>query len=78
MNSTVRCPNCGATFGHCAGPCTHCGGTLELSVALTGVEAKGAVGCLGVVVDEIASGDRRYVTGLRPGRSQRPLSMGTN
>jgi hypothetical protein len=44
MSSTVRCKDCRASFEKAIGPCPHCGGEVELSVALTGVEAKALAG----------------------------------
>ena len=51
MSSTIRCLSCGATFLEAVGPCAQCGGSIELSVPLTGVEAKGVAGQVGTVTD---------------------------
>lgn len=52
MPSTIRCLSCGATFTDAVGPCVYCGGVVELSVTLTGVEAKAIAGRVGAVADE--------------------------
>lgn len=46
MSSTIRCKSCGASFEKAIGPCPHCGGEVELSVQLTGVEAKTSLGSM--------------------------------
>jgi hypothetical protein len=57
---TIRCLDCGAVFAQAIRPCQHCGGTVELSVGLTGVESKGQVGQLGTVNDaRTPDGDQR-------------------
>ena len=64
MNSTIRCKRCAASFEEAIGPCPHCGGQVELTVLLTGVEATAELGRLGAVVDEPVhwGGERiRYV-----------------
>jgi hypothetical protein len=51
MPTTIQCQSCGATFVEAVGPCTQCGGPIEVSVSLTGVEAKCIAGQVGTVVD---------------------------
>lgn len=51
MQSTIRCLSCGATFLVAVGPCAQCGGAIELSIPLTGVEAKLVAGNVGTVLD---------------------------
>lgn len=70
MSSVIRCLSCGATFAKAVGPCIHCGGEIELSVALTGVSAKGILGRLGAVADEVTSGGDRQIRYTAPSGSQ--------
>src|ERR1700730_17684405 len=68
MNSTIRCKRCGASFEEPIGPCSHCGGEVELAVLLTGVAATAELGRLGAVADEPVrgGGERiRYVAAPR-------------
>lgn len=51
MLQTIKCSNCGAPFSEAVSPCKWCGGTIELSIGLTGIELKSAIGRLGVVND---------------------------
>jgi hypothetical protein len=60
MSSSIRCLSCGATFVEAIGPCVHCGGAVERTIALTGVEGKGLAGQVGTVADSpTPAGDRQ-------------------
>ena len=51
MPATIQCQSCRAAFPVVLGPCPQCGGPVDLSVCLTGVEAKGIAGHVGTVAD---------------------------
>lgn len=75
MPSSIKCLNCGAILAEAVGPCKQCGGPIELSVSLTGVECKGFAGQVGTVNDSPTSvGGRRISytapTGARSDASQ--------
>lgn len=46
MPSIIHCLSCGTTLFEAVGPCPKCGGTIELSVSLTGQEIKAEAGIL--------------------------------
>ena len=47
----IHCLDCGATVLEPVGPCPGCGGEIELSIRLAGVQAQCAAGNLGTVAD---------------------------
>jgi hypothetical protein len=51
MPRIIKCINCGAPSSEAISPCKRCGGTIELSITLTGVESKSATGHVGTVND---------------------------
>ena len=75
MPSIVRCLKCGATFLEPVGPCARCGGTIEMSIPLTGVEAKGEVGQLGTVADSPISHGGREIRYTAPTGSSSETSL---
>lgn len=60
MLRTIKCLNCGAPSSEAVSPCKWCGGTIELSINLIGVESKSATGRVGVVNDT-NSEDGQYI-----------------
>ena len=66
MNSTIRCKRCGASFDEAIGPCSRCGGEVELSVLLTGVGATAQLGRLGAVADEPVRGGGERIRYVAP------------
>ena len=92
MPSSIRCLSCGATFVDPIGPCVHCGGTVEVSTALTGVESKGLVGQVGTVADSPTPAGGQQISYTAPSgarsnatsdhsriavRIERPVDVGT-
>jgi len=61
MSSSIRCLSCGAIFAEAIGPCAHCGGVVEVTIALTGVESKGLAGQVGTVADSPTSEGGRQI-----------------
>ena len=51
MLQSIKCSNCGAPSSEAVSPCKWCGGTIELSITLIGIELKSAMGRVGVVND---------------------------
>jgi hypothetical protein len=66
MSSTIRCERCGASFEEAIGPCSHCGGEVELAVLLTGVEATAQPGRPGAVADEPVRGGGQRIRYVAP------------
>lgn len=69
MPRIIKCLNCGAPFSEAISPCKWCGGTLELSITLTGVESKSATGQVGVV-NYTTSEDRQHIKYTAPTGAQ--------
>jgi hypothetical protein len=66
MSSSIRCLNCGAIFVDANGPCVHCGGSVEVAIALTGVESKGLAGQVGTVAESPTSAGGRQISYTAP------------
>ena len=75
MSPQIQCLKCGATFLEPVGPCARCGGTIEVSVHLTGVEPKGAVGKVGTVADSPTSLGGRDIRYTAPTGSSSEASL---
>lgn len=74
MSQTIKCLNCGASFSEAVGPCKWCGGTIELSTPLTGVECKSATGRIGTVIDT-NSEDGQHIKLTAPTGAQSDSSL---
>lgn len=74
MPLIIKCLNCGAPFSEAISPCEWCGGTLELSITLTGIESKSATGQVGVVNDA-NSEDRQHIKYTTPTGTQSDSSL---
>lgn len=75
MSATIRCVSCGAAFIEAIGPCAHCGGPIELSVALTGVEARFVAGQVGTVTDQSTNLGGQQIRYTTPTGSQSEASL---
>jgi hypothetical protein len=51
MASTIKCLNCDAKLSEPVGPCPHCGGIIEVSIALSGHGINVPTGQLGTVAE---------------------------
>ena len=75
MSSLIQCLKRGATFLEPVGPCARCGGTIEVSVPLTGVEMIGALGTVGTVADSPTSLGGREIRYTAPTGSSSETSL---
>lgn len=75
MSPTIRCLSCGAKFFEAIGPCAKCGGTIELSISLTGVEVKVAAGNVGTVADSRTPFGGQQIRYSAPTGSQSEASL---
>jgi hypothetical protein len=75
MPVTIKCQDCGATFLEAVGPCTKCGGTIEMSITLTGVQTKCLVGNVGVVADSPTPHGGQQIRYRSPTGSQAEASL---
>jgi hypothetical protein len=56
----IRCTACGVSLIEASGPCTRCGGTIEVAVQLIGTQADSHLGRVGAVAQEpVAGGGER-------------------
>lgn len=74
MPRTIKCSNCGAPFSEAISPCRWCGGTIELSITLIGVESKSATARVSVVNDT-NSEDGQYIKYTAPTGAQSNSSL---
>jgi hypothetical protein len=74
MPRTIKCSNCDAPFSEAISPCKWCGGTIELSITLTGIESKSATGRVGIVNDT-NSEDGQYIKYTAPTGAQSDSSL---
>lgn len=74
MLRTIKCSNCGAPSSEAVSPCKWCGGIIELSITLIGVESKSAIGRVGVVNDT-NSEDGQYIKYTAPTGAQSDSSL---
>ena len=74
MPQTIKCLNCGAPFNEAISPCKWCGGIIELSINLTGIESKSATGRVGTVNDT-NSEDGQFINYTAPTGAQSDSSL---
>jgi hypothetical protein len=75
MSTTILCKGCGASFEEAIGPCSLCGGEVELAVLLTGVETTAKLGRLGAVADEPVGQHGERVRYLAPSGARSESSL---
>lgn len=78
MPAKIQCLSCGAVLPEAIGPCSQCGGPIEVSILLTGVEAKCIAGQVGIVADSPTSLDGQEIRYTAPTGSRSYASMECN
>ncbi len=66
MTATARCLLCRKVLAAATGPCPHCGGPVEVSVAISGVQATAQVGRVGTVLDSCGACGAHKITVAAP------------
>ena len=78
MPAKIHCLSCGAIFLEAIGPCLQCGGSIEVSIPLTGVEVKCIAGQVGTVADSPTSLGGQKIRYAAPTGSRSDASMECN
>ncbi len=78
MPANIQCLSCGAVFLEAIGPCSQCGGPIEVSISLTGVEVKCIAGQVGTVADSPTSLGGQQIRYAAPTGSRSDASMECN
>lgn len=75
MTAAIRCLRCREVLATATGPCPHCGGPVEVSVALTGVQAATQAGRVGTVLDSSDARGVQKITVAAPTGSSSTAAM---